>query len=76
MFFKKGEKRETNLIVCEGFGLESGHVDLFVPFTLLTERAVRQLASFVGHEVATLSKSQVFKVQKLARHYRLLENEQ
>lgn len=57
---------ETNLVVSEGFGFERGHMDLFVTFALLAKRAVRQLATLVGHEVAPLREGQVVEVQKLS----------
>lgn len=61
--------RSTNLIVSKGFRLQGGHMNLFITFALLTKRAIWELATFVGHEMATLSEGQVFKVQKLSRRH-------
>lgn len=52
----------TNLIVGKRLGFERRYVDLFITFTLFAKRAVRQLATLVGHEVAALGKSQVVQV--------------
>lgn len=57
---------ETNLVIGEGFGFERGHVDLFVTFALFAKRAVRELATLVGHEVAPLREGQVVEVQELS----------
>lgn len=42
-------------------------MNFLITFALSTERAIRQLASLVGHEVTTLGKYQVLKVQNLPR---------
>lgn len=39
---------------------------LFITFTLLAKGAVRQLATLVGHEVASLGEGQVVQVQQLS----------
>lgn len=49
-------------------------MNLFVTFALLPERAIRQLATLVGHEVAALSEGQVLQVQELSGHHRLQDH--
>lgn len=59
-------RTEANLIVSKGFWLERGHVHLFITFALLAKRAVWQLATLVGHEVATLGEGEIVQVQQLS----------
>lgn len=57
----------THLVRPKGLGLKGGDVNFLVALALLAERAIRQLASLVGHEVASLGKHEVLQVQHLPR---------
>jgi hypothetical protein len=53
------------LVVLEGRGLERGHVHLLVALALRAERAGRQVAPLVGHQVPTVFEGERLQVERL-----------